>query len=325
MRTYYRYRYAIWGFLLVVAYTALLFVLHYLISSGGPKDLLRESPGAVITVILSLPICLLSGWLLGSERDRRSKLERILEREKDHLEMAENLSLLLRRAEDSRRMAGIAAREIKHPLTSLVGYSLTLNQYWEKLDEQQKRDFLHYIRVSATRLEGIINDLSRILDLAHEPGHSETTPVNPSETLNEAASLVEDIYSSRGTKLNVRILTDIQVIQADPSRLFDLLYNLLDLAMRCCREREMVSAWCSTRGENLVLNVRCPHPALDGETLSVIDVWPPHLTEGELPTLAMEYRLASSLAEELGGSLRLDYTQKSGLSLSLILPLQTSA
>ncbi len=325
MRTSYRYRYAIWGFLIAMAYTALLFVLHYLISSGGPSHLLHESPAAVITVILSLPLCLLSGWLLGSERDRRAELDRILEREKDHLEMAENLSLLLRRAEDSRRMAGIAAQEIKHPLTSLVGYSLTLNQYWEKLDEQQKRDFLNYIRVSATRLEGMINDLSRILDLAHEPGYMETTPVNPSETLKEAAALVEDIYSPRGTTLNVRLLTDIPAIQADPSRLFDLLYNLLDLSMRCCRERDMVSAWCSMRGESLVLSVRCPHPAPSGETLGAINVWPPHLTEGELPTLAMEYRLASRLAEELGGSLRLDYSQKAGLSLSLTLPLRVSS
>ncbi|MDI6874824.1 sensor histidine kinase [Candidatus Solincola sp.] len=321
MRTSYRYRYAVWGFLLAVAYTALLFVLHYLLSSGGPAQLLRESPAAVITVLLNLPICLLSGWLLGSERDRRAEMNRILERERDHLEMAENLSRLLRRAEESRRMAGIAAREIKHPLTSLVGYSLTLSQYWEKLDEQQKRDFLHYIRVSATRLEGMINDLSRILELAHEPAHQETTTVNPSEALNEAAALVEDIYSPRGTRLNLRLLSDVPVMQVDPSRLFDLLYNLLDLAMRCCRERGMVSAWCSVRGENLVLHVRCPHPALDPETLGVIDVWPPRQPEGELPTLAMEYRLASRLAEDMAGNLRMDHSDKVGLSLYLTLPL----
>jgi len=321
MKTSYRYRYAAWGFLLAVAYTALLFLLHYLLSSSGPERLVRDSPAAVITVLLSLPICLLSGWVLGSERDRRAEMDMILEREKDHLEMAEKLSLLLRRAEESRRMAGIAAQEIKHPLTSLVGYSLTLSQYWEKLDEQQRRDFLHYIRVSATRLEGMINDLSRILELAHESAHLETTQVNPSETLSEAAALVEDIYSPRRTRFNLRLLGETPPIQADPSRLFDLLYNLLDLAMRCCREKGMVSAWCSTRGEKLVLHVRCPHPALDPQSLEAIDAWPPRRTEGELPTLAMEYRLASRLAEEMGGSLRLDHSDKAGLSLYLAIPL----
>lgn len=322
MKNSYRYRYAIWGFILAVAYAALLFLLHYILSSGDPSGLLRDSPGAVITVLLGLPVFSILGWVLGSERDRRVEAEIVLEREKDHLEMAENLSLLLRRAEESRRMAGIAAQEIKHPLTALVGYSLTLNSYWEKLDERQRREFLHYIRVSATRLEGMINDLSRILELAREPTHPETATVHPEEALEEVSSILEDIYSPRGSRLTMRVLDRLPPMQADPSRLFDLLYNLLDLAMRCCRERGMVSAWCSVRGGNLVLHVRCPHPALDPETAEHIDAWPPRQTEGELPTLAMEYRLASRLAEEMGGKLRLERPHKAGLSFALTLPLK---
>ncbi len=324
MRTSFRHRYAAWGLFLAVAYTALLFLLHYLISSGEPGNLLRESPAAVITVLLSLPLGLLSGWLLGSERDRRAEADALLEREKDHMEMAEKLSMLLRGAEESRRMAGIAAREMKHPLTSLVGYSLTLSQYWDKLDEHTRRDFLHYIRISASRLEGMINDLSRILELGQEPAHLEITPVNPSETLSEAAALVEDIYSPRRTKVNLRMFGELPTVHTDPSRLFDLLYNLLDLAMRCAREGGMVFAWCSVRGGNLVLHVRCPNPALDPETLGSIDVWPPRRTEGDLPTLAMEYRLASRLAEDMAGGLRMDHSDRMGLSLYLALPLASS-
>lgn len=316
----YKYRYAFIGFLTAAAYFLLLFLLHYLLSSGTPADLLRASPAAIITVLLSLPVCLLTGYLLGSEKDCRREMRNLLEREKDHLEMAEKLSLLLRRAEESRRMAGIAAQEIKHPLTSLIGYSLTLNQYWEKLDEQQRREFLNFIRISATRLEGIINDLSRILELAHESPHHETTVVNPVETLNEVVSLLEDIYSERGTRLNLRVLENIPFLQADPSRLFDLLYNLLDLSLRCSREGKMVSVWCSSRPESINLHVRCPHPALSPEMINGINLWPPREYEGEIPTLAMEYRLTSHLVEELGGNLRMDYSEKTGLAFILTLP-----
>lgn len=325
MKTSYRFRYAAWGLVLAVAYAALLFLLHFLLSSGEPAGLLRESPGAVVTVLLGIPIFLILGWLLGSERDRRVEAEIILQREEDHLEMAENLSLLLRRAEEARRMAGIAAREIKHPLTSLVGYALTLSQYWDKLDEQQKREFLHYIRVSATRLEGMINDLSRILELAQESTHLETTSVNPVEVLDEVSSILEEIYSPRGVSLNLRVLDRVPPTQADPSRLFDLLYNLLDLGLRCCRERGMVSAWCSVRDGVLDLRVRCPQLAMEPELAGAISAWPPRTTEGELPTLVMEYRLASRLVEEMGGSLRLDYSRKAGLSLNLSLPLRSKA
>lgn len=320
-----KYRYAIAGCALAAAYVGLLFLLHYLISSGTPAGLLRDSPAAVITVFLSLPLCLLAGYLLGAEKDRREEVRLLGERERDHLEMAEKLSLLLRRAEESRRMAGIAAREIKHPLTSIIGYSLTLLEYWDKLDDRSKRDFLYYIRISASRLEGMINDLMRILELAREPLPQEGVKVDFCEVLSEAASLLEGVHQERGVTLSLRFLEKLPALKGDPSRLFDLLYNLLDLAQRCSQDGKLVSAWCSLRDNRVALHVRCPNLALPPEKASSIERWPPSATEDETATLAMEYRLASHLAREAGGTLRLDLSEKTGLTFYLSLPLEPPA
>lgn len=317
-----KYRYAITGFALAAAYLCLLFLLHYLISSGTPASLLRDSPAAVITVLLSLPLCLLAGYLLGSEKDRREAARLMGEREKDHLEMAEKMSLLLHRAEDSRRMAGIAAREIKHPLTAIIGYALTLIQYWDKLDDRERRDFLGYIRVSASRLEGMINDLTRILELAREPVRPEREKVNLSEVLSETASLLGGIYAERGVTLSLRFLEGLPALSGDPSRLFDLLYNLLDIALRCSQDGKMVSAWCAHRESRVTLHVRCPDLALPAEKAAAIERWPPAEAEGEVATLVMEYRLAAHLAQVAGGSLRMDLSGKAGLSFHLSLPLE---
>jgi signal transduction histidine kinase len=317
-----KYRYAITGFALAAAYLCLLFLLHYLISEGTPAGLLRDSPAAVITVLLSLPLCLLAGYLLGSERDRREAARLMDERERDHLEMAEKMSLLLHRAEESRRMAAIAAREIKHPLTSIIGYALTLVQYWDKLDERERRDFLGYIRVSASRLEGMINDLMRILELARESVPPEGVRLDFSEVLSEVASLLQGVHEERGVTLSLRFLEELPALRGDPSRLFDLLYNLLDIALRCSQDGKMVSAWCSRRDNRVALHVRCPNLALPPEKASAIERWPPAESEGEMATLVMEYRLASHLAREAGGTLRMDLSVKAGLSFYLALPLE---
>ncbi len=320
-----KYRYAVAGCAFAAAYAGLLFLLHYLISSGTPASLLRESPAAVITVLLSLPLCLLAGYLLGSEKDRREAARLLSERERERMEMAEKMSLLLHRAEETRRMAGIAAREIKHPLTSIIGYSLTLLQYWDKLDDQARRESLGFIRVSASRLEGMINDLMRILELAREPARPERERVNFSEALSEAASLLDVIHAERGVALSLRFLEGLPALSGDPSHLFDLLYNLLDIALRCSQDGKIVSAWCAHRDNRITLHVRCPNLALPPEKASAIDRWPPAEAEGEMATLVMEYRLASQLAREAGGTLRMEMSGKAGLSFYLALPLEPAA
>jgi|GEM_PF-1269166 len=316
----YKWRYMTLGALVACVYLGLLLLLHYFISRGTPGSLLRESPAAVITILLLLPLCLLVAFLLGLERDRRETARFLAEREKERMDMAENLNLLLRQAEEAKRMAAVAVQEIKHPLTSIVGYAMTLQEYWDRLDENSRRDFLTFIRVSVSRLEGMLNDLTYILDIGESRPRKEKTAVSLPEVLEEVSSLLHEIHLERGVKIGSRLLDELPPVDADPSCVFDLLYNVLDLCMRCSQDGKTVSAWCSYRPPHINIHIRCPNPTLPVEVLRGIERWPPSREEGEIPTLAMEYRLAHNLTREMGGVLRMDMPGKAGLSFFLSLP-----
>ncbi len=319
MRAKHKYRYALYGFLVAAAYCGMLFLLHYLISSGTPGQLLSATPAAAILVFLSLPVCLLTGYLLGAERDQRASARLLEERHRELEELLESHSKLLAENLETRHMARIAAQETKHPLTSIVGYVMTLREYWDKLDEGSKREFIDFIKVAASRLEGINNDLMRIMELTGHHQRPRDEKVEVSEIVAEVCSLMEEVFAERGLKVALRFLDRIPPLRSDSSLLFDLIYNLLDICLRCSVDGGMVSVWCSRRDSRINVHMRCHNSALNDAALERIGTWPPAESEGESATLGMEFHLAEAMVEELGGELKMDTVGTSGLSFMLSL------
>ncbi len=317
----FRYRYAIVGFIIAVFYIALILGLNYLISSGTPGQLLQEFPAAAILVSLILPISFLIGYFWGAERDHLASIKILSQRQEEHLDMAESLSGFLKQGEEARRMIGIAVQEMKHPLTSIVGYSMTLREYWDKLDDTSRREFADYIEVSASRLEGIANDMTRITELAKFTPKLEKEELSLTDIAEEVQHLLEGIYNERRVKIGLRFPEDLPRMRSDPSRLFDLLYNLLDLCMRCSLDGKIVSAWCSYKERTALIRLRCPSSVLESAQIRRLKVWPPPEADDELATLSMEFRLAFRMVEEVGGTLVLDVMGKNGMSFFISIPM----
>lgn len=72
----------------------------------------------------------------------------------------------------------IASHELRHPITLMKGYAITLRDYWERMPGEQRREFLENINLGADRLDILIRellDVSRIergrlgLDLREAP------------------------------------------------------------------------------------------------------------------------------------------------------------
>jgi len=317
-----RLKYSIIAACLAILYCGLFFGLHYLISSGSPGQLIRSSPATGILLLPILPIALAVGYIWGNEKDRRAELKLLLERQKDHLEMVESLSDFLRQGEETRRMSNIAIQEMKHPLTSIVGYALTLHEYWDRLDDDSRRQFIGYIKISASRLEGITNDLLRITEFTHLTPRLEKEELNLGEIIDEVRNILEEIYRERNVKIGVRLPATLPKMMNDSSRLFDLFYNLLDICMRCTNDSQIVSLWCTYKEGDIQLRLRSTKSNISGERILKLREWPPPEGEGELATLGMEYRLGQHLVEELGGKVSLDNVGKTGISILLTLPIK---
>ncbi|MEW6554987.1 MAG: hypothetical protein AB1384_11950 [Actinomycetota bacterium] len=319
LRLLYRYRYSLYGFLVATVYCVLLLVLHSTFSKGTPGQLLRDFPAAAILVFLSLPVYPLVGYLLGAQKDRCKEAVRLSHDYQKKSESLQDLSERLTHSEEMIQLAGVVAGEMKHPLTSIVGYALTLREFWDKLDDDTRRTFLSYIKISSSKLEAMSNDLMRIMELSRGFPRPHTVSMDLKEIMDEVCGILEDIYTEKGLKTNLRFHEDIPLFQSDPAKFFDLLYNLLDICMRCSVDNGMISIWCSYKSPRLNLRLRCHRSIFTPLQIAGNRKCPPGQEETEMATLSMEYRLADAMLREMGGDVRLETLGESGFTFAIFL------
>jgi signal transduction histidine kinase/DNA-binding response OmpR family regulator len=118
-----------------------------------------------------------------------------------------------------------ASHELRSPLTSIKGF-VELLSAGEDLDARQ-REFLDIVLVSTNRLVDLVNDL---LDVARlEAGRVEVhrRAVDVGEAMHDVGTLLRGRIESKSQHLVVEIDEDTPRVLADPSRLRQMLMNLV--------------------------------------------------------------------------------------------------
>lgn len=128
------------------------------------------------------------------------------------------------------------SHELRTPLNSVIGYSEMLEGGLAGgLNEKQER-YAHNVAVSAHHLLNIVND---ILDLSKvEAGEMALAPepIPLPLFIEEMKNLVSDLAAKRNVSLKFEIQPSLDVLEADPSRLRQILFNLLSNAIKFNRE-----------------------------------------------------------------------------------------
>ena len=145
------------------------------------------------------------------------------------------------------------SHEIRTPMTAILGYSEALLD--KNLDEKQRSDFLQTIMRSGKHLLTVIND---ILDISK----IESSNIDVESIEVELVSILSDLedyalLNSKEKSLNFKL--DIQypiphLIQTDPTRLKQVLFNLSNNAIKFTREG-WVRIEVFYRDEQLIFNV----------------------------------------------------------------------
>ena len=148
--------------------------------------------------------------------------------------------------------------ELRSPLTSINGFSEILKeQYFGELNERQ-REYVDGIYDSARQLEQLINN---ILDLASiEAGYMrlEIKECNMETLLNDSFALVKDRAKEGKIKLTLDIAPKIGTVQADEVRIKQVLFNLLNNAVKYTPEGGKVTLGVKAEedSENIMLWVK---------------------------------------------------------------------
>ena len=185
--------------------------------------------------------------ILGTFRDitERKAIEKLLQ-EKQVAEIANRTK--------SEFLANMS-HELRTPLNSIIGFSdLLCDQIYGKLNEKQLK-YANNISKSGKHLLNLIND---ILDLSKvEAGKMELDyrEFELTDRLNSVKSLLSPIAARKNIKIEINVDKELTTIYADEVRFVQIMYNLVDNAIKFSFENNPVRIEARRKGEFLETTV----------------------------------------------------------------------
>lgn len=176
------------------------------------------------------------------------------------LSVARDVSERVSHEAELRDFIEIAAHELRHPITVVKGYTITLESYGEQMDEEMRRDVLTSIDQGADRLTRLVNELldtSRIERqqfLLHEQEASVRALLDRAVEQMRARGFMQPIDLSISDEVGDWLL--------DPVKFIQVVAILLENALNFSPEGKGVDIEASLRNGSLLVSVADRGPGL---------------------------------------------------------------
>jgi two-component system response regulator VicR len=214
------------------------------------------------------------------------------------------------------------AHELKTPLTSLLASSDLLAS---EIDTEPLQTLARNIRQGASNLDSRINEL---LDLVRgEVGMLELKleMVDLSQILRDITDSMKPVALKRGQSLDLSLPPDLPVVRADPTRLQQIVTNLLDNAFKFTPPDGNVKLAARRKDNNVVIEVRDTGRGMSKDEQK--NLFQPHqLPKGESSEgLGLGLALCKMLVELHGGKIWVKSSVGRGSTFGFSLPLESAA
>ena len=160
------------------------------------------------------------------------------------------------------------SHELRTPLNSVIGFSeLMYDELPGKLNDKQK-EYVKDIWESGKHLLNVINDVLDVAKLDANKMELESIDVAPAQFLNDILTLMRPKAQEKGLALDVEFASRLpELVQTDPTRLRQILLNLLGNAVKFSPAGGVVRAGVTPRGEDWVGTVEDQGPGIPAEDL----------------------------------------------------------
>ena len=173
----------------------------------------------------------------------------------------------LRRADQIRRdFVANVSHELRTPLTAIRGYVEALSE--GDTTPEDSRRFLDIIGRHTDRMERLVKDLLR---LARLDAGQETLDIISCDARNLIAGAVTELSSAleqRGQRVEIVIGAGAESLRADPTKLHDVLRNLIANAVTYSPERTTIRIETALRESSVMVSVVDQGPGIPDEDLS---------------------------------------------------------
>jgi signal transduction histidine kinase len=199
----------------------------------------RVAVAGLIVVAALLVLTLL--WLFDLER-RSGRIDR------DNAARAEELIRL------RDEFVAVVSHELRTPLTSIIGYlELLVDEDSGELTSEQ-RSYLEIVQRSTSRLVELVGDLLLVAEAERGPLALELADIDIAGLAAEAAESARPSANARGVALSVEADSG-GTVAGDPTRLAQMLDNLISNAIKFTPEGGRVTVHAGVRGSDAVFEV----------------------------------------------------------------------
>ena len=173
----------------------------------------------------------------------------------------------LKRADQIRRdFVANVSHELRTPLTAIRGYVEALSEGDAEPEETPR--FLEIIMRHTLRMERLVKDLLRLARLDAGQEVLEVADCDLRRLVQSVASDLEPTLSARGQHVAVDIAADVETVRADPSKLHDVLRNLIGNASTYAPEHSTIRVGAHRERELIAIDVEDHGPGIPEEDLS---------------------------------------------------------
>ncbi|MCX8293319.1 PAS-domain containing protein [Phyllobacterium sp. 0TCS1.6A] len=213
--------------------------------------------------------------------------------------------------------------ELRSPLTNIMGFTELLQTPMTGPLNERQRDYLDHIGTSSSVLLTIVND---ILDLATvDAGIMELdiSDVAVSDAVAMASDKVADRLKEHSILLDVRIAPGTGSFRADPTRVKQILANLLSNAANYAPEGSTITLACWRDQAEMVFSVTDQGPGMPEHVLdSIFKRFQPYPNGGRKRGAGLGLSIVKGFVELHGGTVEIASAAGKGTTVTCHFPLE---
>jgi signal transduction histidine kinase len=139
------------------------------------------------------------------------------------------------------------SHDLRTPVASIQGYAETLIIKKDTIAEDEREKYLDIIVKSCERLKNQVADLFELSKLQAGQVDLQPEPFSIGELVQDVVNKYRILSQKKGININVVFSKDIPLVQADLSLIDRALQNLLDNAIKFCRENDIINIEINTK------------------------------------------------------------------------------
>ena len=130
------------------------------------------------------------------------------------------------------------SHELRTPLTSIRGFSQTMLQSWDKIDDESKKKFLKIIEEQSNRLINLVENMLSVTKLQSSKDNFVYKETNIKPLLEQTISIVKNQYKTHNFDLDVH--KNIPPVFTDRDKFQQVMTNLIENAAKYSDENSTV-------------------------------------------------------------------------------------